>query len=208
MELTKNQWLGLGGVAALVGYLLWSKKASAAPSATTVKTPATPAGPSAGPPGTPTVSPGYDVKIPEKIPEIPGGTPSWPSMPGFPGYPAIPGYPAPTPASLPTTPADASAKSDEYKRGFSDGGVRAMDAPAKGAPIPPPSGYPSNEYKKGYEDGWNQYMVYVTGVHGPSHKSLKHHSYVSGSWWNLIPSYGSLAEYGMWDQKKTGKIYR
>lgn len=50
MNLTTTHWIGIGGAVALLGYVLWPKKASAA------------TGPGAGPggvPGTPPVSPGY-----------------------------------------------------------------------------------------------------------------------------------------------------
>lgn len=41
MHLTTQHWLGIGGAAALLGYLLWPKKASAAPITVTPSTPKT-----------------------------------------------------------------------------------------------------------------------------------------------------------------------
>jgi len=217
-NLTTGQWLGIGGVAAVLGYLIYSEKTAKAADMTP-----------SGPPGPKQVgtkeNPQDYIPKPSSIPQIPAGwTPpadwKWPAgwTLGSDGKTPLP--PLKMPAGLDAsavkdwpnwmkflsgggTPPPSTSASDDYQLGAKDG---AADYDAY-----PDSKYfraskkDSSSYISGYKAGWHQASLllevgdrpgYPPGVAGVSGVDVGARGYMDGSWWRAMPR-ASYADYGV-----------
>ena len=185
MTLTTTHWIGLGGAAALLTYMLWPKKAHAAE-------PAKPAPVTTTPPGT-VVPPIGFPPLPTSWPTTPTPPPGW-TIPA--GWVPPPGWVPPW--ASPTTPKEAGGISDDYKLGYNAGMIDASAYGSKsmtvmGGGTRDTAKYASSpSYKSGYDQGWHDYMLPISTA-GVGSSGL---GGMPRQWWHALPR-ATAADFGM-----------